>query len=187
MSVRSCRGRDRATPTGSWPPRWSRCRRDMMPAADRVPGRYRRARAPRRPNTRRWRSVVGLPVASTAAEGPAAMRHVVRTLGDYADRLAAVIDPVPVRLADERMSTVVATRRLAERGVRGSVNGRSSTRRPRWRSCRAGWTRSGGRRDDRRAGLAFDEQAERGPAPRVGAARRKRASKGSGGKPPSRS
>jgi len=33
--------------------------------------------------------------------------------------LATVIDPVPVRLSDERLSTVVATRRLAERGVRG--------------------------------------------------------------------
>lgn len=37
----------------------------------------------------------------------------------YAERLAKAIAPVPVRLADERMSTVAATRRLAERGVRG--------------------------------------------------------------------
>jgi putative holliday junction resolvase len=33
--------------------------------------------------------------------------------------LATVVDPVPVLFADERMSTVVATRRLRERGVRG--------------------------------------------------------------------
>jgi putative Holliday junction resolvase len=30
-----------------------------------------------------------------------------------------VVDPLPVRFADERMSTSVATRRLSERGVRG--------------------------------------------------------------------
>jgi putative Holliday junction resolvase len=33
--------------------------------------------------------------------------------------VAAAIEPVPMWLSDERMSTVVATRRLAERGVRG--------------------------------------------------------------------
>jgi putative Holliday junction resolvase len=46
-------------------------------------------------------------------EGPAAeaARH-------YAELLAARI-PVPVLLADERLSTVVATRALRERGVRG--------------------------------------------------------------------
>jgi putative Holliday junction resolvase len=37
----------------------------------------------------------------------------------YAEQLAQVIAPVPVQLADERMSTVSATRRLSERGVRG--------------------------------------------------------------------
>jgi putative Holliday junction resolvase len=47
-------------------------------------------------------------------EGPAAAEARA-----YADRLAGAIAPVPVRLADERMSTVVATRRLSERGVRG--------------------------------------------------------------------
>jgi putative Holliday junction resolvase len=30
-----------------------------------------------------------------------------------------VIDPVPVSMTDERMSTAVAARRLSERGVRG--------------------------------------------------------------------
>ncbi|SCL47064.1 putative holliday junction resolvase [Micromonospora citrea] len=58
--------------------------------------------------------VVGLPVNLAGRHGPAAV-HVKA----YADRLADVIAPVPVALTDERMSTVVASRRLAERGVRG--------------------------------------------------------------------
>ncbi|NJP33838.1 Holliday junction resolvase RuvX [Micromonospora thermarum] len=58
--------------------------------------------------------VVGLPVTLAGKQGPAAV-HVKA----YADRLADVIAPVPVALTDERMSTVVASRRLAERGVRG--------------------------------------------------------------------
>jgi putative Holliday junction resolvase len=58
--------------------------------------------------------VVGLPVSLSGKDGPAAV--LARA---YARRLAGAVDPVPVRLADERMSTVVATRRLAERGVRG--------------------------------------------------------------------
>lgn len=58
--------------------------------------------------------VVGLPVNLAGRHGPAAV-HVKA----YAARLADVITPVPVTLTDERMSTVVASRRLAERGVRG--------------------------------------------------------------------
>jgi putative Holliday junction resolvase len=58
--------------------------------------------------------VVGLPVTLAGREGQAAAE--VRT---YTERLARAIAPVPVRLSDERMSTVVASRRLAERGVRG--------------------------------------------------------------------
>ncbi|WP_431976651.1 Holliday junction resolvase RuvX [Micromonospora haikouensis] len=58
--------------------------------------------------------VVGLPVNLSGQHGPAA-----RNVKAYADRLADVITPVPVTLTDERMSTVVASRRLAERGVRG--------------------------------------------------------------------
>jgi putative holliday junction resolvase len=58
--------------------------------------------------------VVGLPVTLAGREGPAAAQ--ART---YAQHLAARIAPVPVQLTDERMSTVTATRRLAERGVRG--------------------------------------------------------------------
>ncbi|MEV5767369.1 Holliday junction resolvase RuvX [Micromonospora sp. NPDC052213] len=58
--------------------------------------------------------VVGLPVNLAGKHGPAAVHAKA-----YADRLADVIAPVPVALTDERMSTVVASRRLAERGVRG--------------------------------------------------------------------
>jgi putative Holliday junction resolvase len=58
--------------------------------------------------------IVGLPVTLAGRDGPAAV-----AARGYADALATRIDPVPVRLTDERMTTVVATRRLAERGVRG--------------------------------------------------------------------
>lgn len=58
--------------------------------------------------------IVGLPVTLAGSEGIAA--HHART---YAQVLGKLIDPVPVHLTDERMSTVAATRRLSERGVRG--------------------------------------------------------------------
>jgi putative Holliday junction resolvase len=58
--------------------------------------------------------VVGLPVTLAGAEGAAAAH--VRA---YVSRLAPVVAPVGITLADERMSTLVATRRLTERGVRG--------------------------------------------------------------------
>jgi putative Holliday junction resolvase len=58
--------------------------------------------------------VVGLPVRLNGAEGAAAI-----DIRAYAERLAREVGQVPIVLADERMSTVVATRRLAERGVRG--------------------------------------------------------------------
>jgi putative Holliday junction resolvase len=58
--------------------------------------------------------VVGLPVTLAGREGPAAAEARA-----YAQRLGALIGPVPVRLSDERMSTVVASRRLSEQGVRG--------------------------------------------------------------------
>jgi putative Holliday junction resolvase len=58
--------------------------------------------------------VVGLPVRLNGTEGTAAI-----DIRAYADRLARAVGHVPVVLTDERMSTVVATRRLAERGVRG--------------------------------------------------------------------
>jgi putative Holliday junction resolvase len=56
--------------------------------------------------------VVGLPRSLSGRRGPAA-----RAAEEYAARLAAQIDPVPVRLADERLTTVAATRALAERGI----------------------------------------------------------------------
>lgn len=58
--------------------------------------------------------VVGLPVTLSGTEGPAAAA--VRA---YVQTLARAVAPVPVRLVDERMSTVAASRRLSERGVRG--------------------------------------------------------------------
>lgn len=58
--------------------------------------------------------VVGLPRTLAGRLGPSAQDAV-----DYARRLAARIVPIPVRLADERMTTVTATRVLARRGVRG--------------------------------------------------------------------
>ena len=58
--------------------------------------------------------VVGLPVRLNGEEGAAAI-----DIRAYAGRLERAVEHVPVVLADERMSTVVATRRLAERGVRG--------------------------------------------------------------------
>jgi putative Holliday junction resolvase len=38
---------------------------------------------------------------------------------EYADRLASQVAPVPVRLFDERLTTVIASRTLSGRGVRG--------------------------------------------------------------------
>jgi putative Holliday junction resolvase len=58
--------------------------------------------------------VVGLPVALNGREGVAAGH-----IREYASRLGAVIAPVPIAFTDERMSTVVASRRLSERGVKG--------------------------------------------------------------------
>ena len=54
--------------------------------------------------------VVGLPRSLSGAEGPAA-----RKLRERAARLAAVT-PVPVRLLDERLTTVTAAGRLRESG-----------------------------------------------------------------------
>jgi putative holliday junction resolvase len=58
--------------------------------------------------------VVGLPVNLAGVEGPAAkkVREYARILGD-------AIAPVPIVMADERMSTVTAARRLSDRGVKG--------------------------------------------------------------------
>jgi putative Holliday junction resolvase len=58
--------------------------------------------------------VVGLPRTLAARHGAAA-----EAAAGYAGKLAARIGPVPVRLADERLTTVSASRMLSERGVRG--------------------------------------------------------------------
>ena len=58
--------------------------------------------------------VVGLPVNLAGQEGPAAKK-----IRDYARILADAIAPVPIVMADERMSTVTAARRLSDRGVKG--------------------------------------------------------------------
>lgn len=63
--------------------------------------------------------VVGLPRSLSGREGPAAAK--VRA---FASALAGALAPVPVRLVDERMSTVTATHGLRASGVR-SKKGRS--------------------------------------------------------------
>ena len=56
--------------------------------------------------------VVGLPRSLSGRRGPAAL-----AAEQYAAALAARVAPVPVRLADERLTTVAASRTLAERGI----------------------------------------------------------------------
>jgi putative holliday junction resolvase len=58
--------------------------------------------------------VVGLPRSLSGGEGPAAAK--VRL---FARRLADAVAPVPVRLCDERLSTVSAEAVLRERGKKG--------------------------------------------------------------------
>jgi putative Holliday junction resolvase len=57
--------------------------------------------------------VVGLPRTLAGRHGPAA-----EAASAFANSLATSLD-IPVRLVDERMTTVVATRALAQRGVKG--------------------------------------------------------------------
>jgi putative Holliday junction resolvase len=58
--------------------------------------------------------VVGLPVNLAGVEGPAA-----KNVREYARILAELVSPIPIVMADERMSTVAAARRLSDRGVKG--------------------------------------------------------------------
>jgi putative Holliday junction resolvase len=58
--------------------------------------------------------VVGLPRSLSGKRGRAA-----RGAEEYARLLAQRIDPIPVRLSDERLTTVAANRRLGEAGIRG--------------------------------------------------------------------
>lgn len=58
--------------------------------------------------------VVGLPRSLSGGEGPAAEK-----VRGFASRLAAAISPTPVRLCDERLSTVSAETMLREQGHKG--------------------------------------------------------------------
>ena len=57
--------------------------------------------------------VVGLPRTLADRTGPSAQDAI-----EFAELLAARIAPTPVRLADERLTTVTAQRSLREAGVR---------------------------------------------------------------------
>jgi putative Holliday junction resolvase len=63
--------------------------------------------------------IVGLPLTMSGRPGPAAV-----AARDFARDLVAVVAPIPVRLVDERLSTVSATRGLREAG-RSARTGRS--------------------------------------------------------------
>jgi putative Holliday junction resolvase len=67
--------------------------------------------------------VVGLPRSLNGGEGPAAAK-VRAYAAELAALLAAAPEPVPVRLVDERMSTVTAAQGLRASGVK-SKKGRS--------------------------------------------------------------
>lgn len=58
--------------------------------------------------------VVGLPRSLSGSEGPAAAK-----VREFAGRLAARVAPVPVRLVDERMTTVSAEAMLRDQGRTG--------------------------------------------------------------------
>jgi putative pre-16S rRNA nuclease len=58
--------------------------------------------------------VVGLPKSLSGAEGPSAAK-----VREFALTLARRIDPVPVRLCDERLTTVSAESMLRDRGRKG--------------------------------------------------------------------
>jgi putative Holliday junction resolvase len=58
--------------------------------------------------------VVGMPLTLAGVQGLAAQE-----VDRYVAVLSEMVAPIPVHVTDERMSTVVASRRLSERGVRG--------------------------------------------------------------------
>ncbi|MGN6607912.1 MAG: Holliday junction resolvase RuvX [Jatrophihabitans sp.] len=58
--------------------------------------------------------VIGLPRTLRDQEGASA-----RMARDFGAALAVRIDPTPIEYVDERLTTVSAERKLAERGVRG--------------------------------------------------------------------
>ncbi|HET7326915.1 MAG TPA: Holliday junction resolvase RuvX [Nocardioidaceae bacterium] len=59
--------------------------------------------------------VVGLPRSLSGREGPAATK-----VREVAGRIARRVAPVPVRLVDERMTTVTAEQVLRDRGKKGA-------------------------------------------------------------------
>jgi putative Holliday junction resolvase len=59
--------------------------------------------------------VVGLPRSLSGGEGPAAAK-----VREFSAGLARRVAPVPVRLCDERLTTVTAENHLRERGRKGS-------------------------------------------------------------------
>lgn len=59
--------------------------------------------------------VVGLPRSLKGEEGPAAVK-----VREWAVTLAEAVSPLPVRLADERLTTVSAEAMLRDRGRRGA-------------------------------------------------------------------
>jgi putative Holliday junction resolvase len=60
--------------------------------------------------------VVGLPRSLSGGEGPAAVKTRV-----WSESLAAAVAPLPVRLVDERLTTVSAEAMLRDRGVKGQA------------------------------------------------------------------
>jgi putative Holliday junction resolvase len=67
--------------------------------------------------------VVGYPASLSGQEGPAA-----RSAREFANTLARLLDPVPVRLVDERLTTVTAQGQLlsgASFGKKGAKGGRA--------------------------------------------------------------
>jgi putative Holliday junction resolvase len=63
--------------------------------------------------------IIGLPRSLRGTEGPAAVK-----VRGFAERLARAVVPVPVRLVDERMSTVTAAQSMRASGV-SAKKGRS--------------------------------------------------------------
>jgi putative holliday junction resolvase len=60
--------------------------------------------------------VIGLPRSLSGGEGPAAAK-----VREFATLLARRVDPVPVRLCDERLTTVSAESILRDRGRKGAA------------------------------------------------------------------
>ena len=79
--------------------------------------------------------VVGLPRSLSGGEGPAAA-----TVRSQVAELVTVVAPLPVRLVDERLTTVTAAQRLREVGGRPRSSDPGSTRRRLPRSWNTRWT-----------------------------------------------